>query len=163
MLRVSIVTCLIAIVHFPTCSSQGVAWSAQDQDIIFWKLKRICEYSDYKEYLKLYPDYEYVRDTQLNFPKVLRLAFHDCLKYNVSDLEEGQINGCDGCLNHNNNVNKGIFPVFKLLVDEKQKSFKDISHADFWQIAGIAALENANNKLTTNEKFKMTFVFANFT
>ena len=98
MLRVSIVTCLMAILHFPTCSSQGVPWSAQDQDIIFWKLKRICEYSDYKEYLKLYPNYEYVRDTQLNFPKVLRLAFHDCLKYNVSDLEEGQINGCDGCL-----------------------------------------------------------------
>ena len=80
-------------------------------------------------------------------PQAVRLAFHDCVGPN----------GCDGCLNQNIQVNKGILPVFNLLVNERQTNFKDLSHADFWQIAGIAALENANNKLTTNEEFKITF------
>ena len=53
-----------------------------------------------KQYKKEYPDRfeSYPDQTTPNAPKVLRLGFHDCLKYPADKLAKGEVSGCDGCL-----------------------------------------------------------------
>ena len=102
-----------------------------------------------------------------NAPKVLRLAFHDCLKY-----EDGS-GGCDGCLNwdgvgvlydkfkqrlypdrvatDNNGLTNAVEvleaiytdPVFPGLSPVLEQSLQESgkSRADLWSLAGITAVE----------------------
>lgn len=60
-------------------------------------------------------------------------AFHDC----VGDA-------CDGCINLENSSNAGLSDVIDWL-DSLYVGVYDsvISRADFWQLAGIAAIERA--------------------
>ena len=77
-----------------------------------------------------------------NIPATVRLAFHDCVGPN----------GCDGCINLKISADNGLQPIITLLVAAKNDNFPSISNADFWQIAGIVALENANPRI------KLSFV-----
>ncbi|XP_013408457.1 putative ascorbate peroxidase [Lingula anatina] len=63
----------------------------------------------------------------------VRLNFHDC------------VGGCDGCINFANEDNKGLEPIVKVLGDvyDKEGFSAVMSRADFWALAGIAALELA--------------------
>ena len=102
-----------------------------------------------------------------NAPKVLRLAFHDCLKY-----EDGS-GGCDGCLNwdgvgvlydkfkqrlypdrvatDNNGLTNAVEvleaiytdPAFPNRAPVLEQSLKESgkSRADLWSLAGIVAVE----------------------
>ena len=83
----------------PTCLGMGAPWSAQDQDIIYEKVKYVAINGKrvVKEYTQLHPGYTFINVTTINPMKILRLGFHDCLPY--SDAAQGEINGCDGCLN----------------------------------------------------------------
>ena len=72
-----------------------------------------------------------------NIPAVVRLAFHDCVGPK----------GCDGCINPKQASDKGLQPIIDLLVGHRNKNFPKISNADFWQIAGIVALENGNPRV----------------
>ena len=80
---------------------KGAPWSTKDQDIIFEKLKYVIENPQdaFRQYCKLHPGYELPGyNFKITAQKLLRLGFHDCLKYS-DDSIEGGINGCDGCLN----------------------------------------------------------------
>jgi len=78
-------------------------------------------------------------------PTAVRLAFHDC------------VGGCNGCLNLDNPSNFGL----EDLVDELETLYQDegysslISRADFWALAGIAAvdkgIENANEDCDSDD------------
>jgi hypothetical protein len=71
-------------------------------------------------------------------PQAVRLAFHDCVGPN----------GCDGCINDDNPGSFGLQEIKRILTDLRQNGrFMAISNADFWQIAGIAALERASEDL----------------
>jgi len=80
-----------------------------------------------------------------NVPTALRLAFHDC------------VGGCNGCLNVDNPHNGGLSD----LVEELEALYQDegysslISRADFWALAGIAAVDkgiaNANEDCDSDD------------
>jgi len=77
-----------------------------------------------------------------NLPESVRLAFHDCVGPD----------GCDGCLNLDDADNVGLSDIITVLTDlragnyARYDSFADtISNADFWQMAGIVALELGNS------------------
>ena len=89
---------LIALWRISVCYGQGAPWTLEDQDIIFKKLRKAAAGKVHQEYLELYPDYKYVKETPITALKMLRLGFHDCLTYS-DDLTADEINGCDGCLN----------------------------------------------------------------
>ncbi|CAH1784078.1 unnamed protein product [Owenia fusiformis] len=62
---------------------------------------------------------------------LVRLAFHDC------------VGGCDGCVNLANPDNDGLRPYIRDLEDVYANFEGIISRADFWQLAGLEALERA--------------------
>ncbi|CAH1784079.1 unnamed protein product [Owenia fusiformis] len=63
---------------------------------------------------------------------LVRLAFHDC------------VGGCDGCVNLANPDNAGLRPYIRDL-EVVYANFDDvISRADFWQLAGLEALDRAS-------------------
>jgi len=78
-------------------------------------------------------------------PTALRLSFHDC------------VGGCNGCLNVDNEDNGGLSDLVEqletLYQDEGYSSL--ISRADFWALAGIAAvdkgIENANEDCDSDD------------
>jgi len=78
-------------------------------------------------------------------PTALRLSFHDC------------VGGCNGCLNVDNPSNGGLSDLVEqletLYQDEGYSSL--ISRADFWALAGIAAvdkgIENANEDCDSDD------------
>jgi len=80
-----------------------------------------------------------------NVPTALRLSFHDC------------VGGCNGCLNVDNHDNGGLSDLVEqletLYEDEGYSSL--ISRADFWALAGIAAvekgIENANEDCDSDD------------
>ena len=83
-----------------TCFGKGAPWSSEDQDIIFQKVKFVVLNRNkvLNQYVSLHPGYTYMSKAKTDPMKFLRLGFHDCLTYS-DDLVEGEINGCDGCLN----------------------------------------------------------------
>ena len=91
---------LIFAIGIQTCLGKGAPWSSEDQDIIFQKVKYVVLNANkvLNQYKNLYPGYTWISQSKINPMKVLRLGFHDCLTYS-DDLLEGEINGCDGCLN----------------------------------------------------------------
>jgi len=105
------------------------------------KLCRICQQASSKA--PSYDEYNRARRflrsimTGDNIPAAVRLAFHDCVGPD----------GCDGCINPKEPADNGLQPIIKLLVDARNENFPSISNADFWQIAGIVALKNANERM----------------
>ena len=94
------INCILIFSLIPTCLGKGAPWSAQDQDIIFQKIKYVSKFGAtvFNQYKELHPGYELASgQSRINPMKILRLGFHDCLTY--SDAGQGEINGCDGCLN----------------------------------------------------------------
>merc|ERR1712076_257034 len=92
----------------------------------------LSEYTRAKEFLKG----ELPRGRDL--PKAVRLAFHDCVGPD----------GCDECLNNDDPSNAGLADIIEKLARYRSRGrqpFTAISNADFWQIAGIAALELGNS------------------
>lgn len=81
-------------------------------------------------------------------PLALRLAFHDCVG---SD-------GCDGCLNTDQSDNAGLLKVVLILNKTKNddSTYDTVSNADFWQIAGIVALQRTNTYLN-DSTYSITF------
>lgn len=59
---------------------------------------------------------------------VYPLAFHDC------------VGGCDGCINQANPANAGLTNIIAALETFYSALTVDISRADFWAIASIAAV-----------------------
>jgi len=73
-----------------------------------------------------------------------RLAFHDCV---------GQ-GGCDGCIDHTNDGNKGLKEYTDPLNKIWNESFKEImSRADFWALAAVTGMEMASRD-TIFKRFK---------
>ena len=67
----------------------------------------------------------------MHFFFLLFTAFHDCVG-----------NKCDGCINLSNPSNNGLTNVITYLDDMYVGTYDgDVSRADFWQLAGIAAIE----------------------
>ncbi|XP_067942333.1 uncharacterized protein [Watersipora subatra] len=63
---------------------------------------------------------------------ILRLSFHDCV---------GQL-GCDGCINHNNRANSGVFfYAMKLDTIWREQFSHTMTQADFWALAGITVVQ----------------------
>ena len=91
---------LIFAIGIQTCFGKGAPWSSEDQDIIFQKVKFVVLNRNkvLNQYVSLHPGYTYMAKAKTDPMKFLRLGFHDCLTYS-DDLVEGEINGCDGCLN----------------------------------------------------------------
>ena len=90
-------TCLFLLALSTPCYSQGAPWTEEETLIIFKKIHRIFEkpgqmINKYKQIHGGLPNYP--PQTNPNAPKMLRLAFHDCLPYT-----DGETTGCDGCLN----------------------------------------------------------------
>ena len=82
-------------------ASQGSQWTEKEAEAVKYKLLVIFTKGSVirKEYRNLNPNHGgYHPKTNPNAPKMLRLGFHDCLKYQ-NDPHDGHINGCDGCLN----------------------------------------------------------------
>ena len=93
-------TSLILLALSTPCFSQGAPWTEEETLIIFKKIQKIFESPAQivKKYKNIHGDLpNYPPKTTPNAPKMLRLAFHDCLPY--TDGESGEISGCDGCLN----------------------------------------------------------------
>ncbi|CAH1775356.1 unnamed protein product [Owenia fusiformis] len=61
----------------------------------------------------------------------VRLAFHDC------------VGGCDGCIDLGNGENAGLGLYIEELDPVYSKYSNKLSRADFWQLAGIAALQES--------------------
>ena len=99
-MHVNYILSLIFVLGIQTCWGKGAPWSAEEQDIIFQKVKFVALNGNkvVNQYKNLHPGYEFNGPTKVNPMKILRLGFHDCLTYSDS-LDEGEINGCDGCLN----------------------------------------------------------------
>ena len=97
------------------------------------------------EYQKMLNDIKtQLKSNPKHIPKLVRLAFHDCVG-----------NACDGCINLDNESNNGLSEVIDWLDGLYNNIYDEIvSRADFWQIAAIAAIERAiahnNNKCTTD-------------
>ena len=67
-----LVTLIFILWKIQTCLGQGAPWTAEDQDTIFRRLKGIFGKDKvWKEYTQIYPDYQWVKETQINAPKVL--------------------------------------------------------------------------------------------
>lgn len=92
------------------CNTQGAEWTKQEAEIIKQKLVKLALKSNkvIDEYLELHPGYLATvphHRVAPNMQKILRLGFHDCLKYQ-DPVDAGHANGCDGCLNSNGmNIN----------------------------------------------------------
>jgi len=88
------------------------------------------------EYLRAKAAITNMVENDQDLPRCVRLAFHDCV---------GE-DGCNGCINLNDQDNSGLQGIVGRLGNLRQnQGFSAISNADFWQIAGIAALERANS------------------
>ncbi|CAH1786793.1 unnamed protein product [Owenia fusiformis] len=75
------------------------------------------------------------KDGALHFiPGFVRVAFHDC------------VGGCDGCLNHSDENNAGLSVYVGPLETIYLKYKTLLSRADFWQLAGITAIERSVEK-----------------
>ena len=64
---------------------------------------------------------------------MVRLVFHDC------------VGGCDGCINRQNTQNAGTWIGTVDMLDRFFNQFQIrnfMSRADFYQLSGIAAIEN---------------------
>ena len=81
------------------CFSQGVPWTEEETHIIRKKIELIFTNPSKMRYryAEIHGDIDYPAQTFPNAPKLLRLAFHDCMPY--TDGEPGELSGCDGCLN----------------------------------------------------------------
>ena len=87
---------------------------------------------------------------------LLIAAFHDCVG-----------NKCDGCINLDNPSNAGLDGVIKFLDGLYVGTYiEDVSRADFWQIANMAAIEhsmNLNNNKCANDDTRYLFSIPFFT
>ena len=151
---------------------KGAPWSTEDQDIIFEKIKYVIKNpnSAFLNYRRNHPGYEVPDYTfKITVQKLLRLGFHDCLKYD--DNLEGQINGCDGCLNPkgmnqryqdenihattNNGLTNTADILEEIYTNRKYPSHyngppyldmsmqdKNMSRADLWAFASLVAVSH---------------------
>merc|ERR1719346_458992 len=120
LLRITLVLSL-AIFHSGLVSGQpGSEWSESEILIIKEKILYVIQNSGRaaNEYKKRYPDRSYISQTIPNAAKMLRLGFHDCVRY--QDANGKIVNGCDGCLS-----NKGMIKESMLdFHNTDKKTFK---------------------------------------
>lgn len=92
---------LLCVFSALSCNAQGAEWTKEEELIIKQKLFRFAKKTTkvIDEYLELHPNYTVSHSKAWpTFQKVLRLGFHDCLKYK-DPVDAGHADGCDGCLN----------------------------------------------------------------
>ena len=91
-------TCLVLMSLSTPGHSQGAPWTPEETLAIYKKLYKLAEnpHGVRFKYKQIkgddLPDYH--TKTNPSAPKMLRLAFHDCIPY-----DDGEPGGCDGCLN----------------------------------------------------------------
>ena len=75
MLHALILFLIFVTIGLEPCSGQGVAWSTELQDEIYWQLKRTIYQGNmkgvYREYLALHPEYEWYEAGVPDLPKVI--------------------------------------------------------------------------------------------
>ena len=92
-------TSLLLLSLTTPCFSQGAPWTEEETLIIRKKIEYIFTNPNQMRnaYEDIHGEIDYPAQTSPTAPKMLRLAFHDCMPY--TDGEPGELSGCDGCLN----------------------------------------------------------------